>query len=89
MNDFQIKELIYELEFILKKDKRFKQNGDDKYLDQIRRIYKEKQFGHKPIDLTHLINLNNTVDIGDMLYLKHINKMLENANNTIESILNN
>lgn len=89
MIDEEIKELIYELESILKKDKRFKANGDNEYRKQIKKIYQESQYGRKPIDFTNLVNLNNMVDIGDLAYLTHINNMLVRANETISKIINN
>ncbi len=89
MIDEEIKKLIYELESLLKKDKRYKENGDDQYRKQIKKIYQESQYGKKPIDFTNLINLNNMVDIGDMAYLNHINNMLVQANDTIIKIINN
>lgn len=89
MIDEEIKELIYELESILKKDKRFKANGDNEYRKQIKKIYQESQYGRKPIDFTNLVNLNNMVDIGDQAYLTHINNMLVRANETISKIINN
>jgi hypothetical protein len=89
MIDEEIKELIYELEDILKKDKRFKANGDNEYRKQIKKIYIESQYGRKPIDFTNLVNLNNMTDIGDMAYLTHINNMLVRANETISKIINN
>jgi hypothetical protein len=89
MIDEEIKELIYELEGVLKKDKRFKANGDEQYRKQIKKIYQESQYGRKPIDFTNLINLNNMVDIGDIAYLNHINNMLVRANETISKIINN
>jgi hypothetical protein len=87
MNDEEIKKLIYTLEGTLKKDKRFKANGDNEYHNQIKKIYQESQYGKKPIDITNLVNLNNTVDIGDMAYLTYINNMLLRANDTLKKIM--
>jgi hypothetical protein len=92
MIDGEIKNLIYDLEQILKKDKRFKLNGDDQYKNQTKKIYQESQYSKKPIDMTHLvnlINLNNTVDIGDLAYINHINRLLIKAKNKIDDIINN
>ena len=89
MIDEEIKELIYELEGKLKKDKRFKSNGDDHYRKQIKKIYQDSLYGRKPIDFTNLVNLNKTVDIGDIAFLNHINNMLVKANNTIKKIIDN
>lgn len=89
MIDEEIKELIYELEGVLKKDKRFKANGDNQYRKQMKKIYQESQYGRKPINFTNLVNLNNMTDIGDMAYLNHINNMLVKANDTISKIINN
>lgn len=92
MIDEEIKELIYELESMLKKDSRFKENGDDQYRKKIRKIYQPSKFGDKPVDLTSLVNLtnlNNTVDIGDLAYINYINQTLIKAKDTINYIINN
>jgi len=91
MIDEEIKELINELEYILKKDERFKINGDDLFKHHIKKIYQESKFGKKPIDLTNLVrlaSLNNTVDIGDLAYINYINQMLIKAKNIIDNIIN-
>jgi hypothetical protein len=89
MIDEDIKKLINELEGILRKDKRFKANGDNQYRKQMKKIYQESLYNKKPINLTNLVNLNNMTDIGDMSYLTHINNMLVKANETINKIINN
>lgn len=89
MIDEELKKIINELESILKKDSRFITNGDDKYHDQIKKIYKDSKYGRKPIDVTNLVNLNNMVDIGDVAYLNHINRMLIVANRTLDALINN
>ena len=61
MIDEVLKDLIYDLEGLLKKDKRFKANGDNQYRKQIKKIYQDSLYGRKPIDFTNLINLNNQV----------------------------
>jgi hypothetical protein len=88
MIDEVLKDLIYDLEGLLKKDKRFKANGDNQYRKQIKKIYQDSLYGRKPIDFTNLINLNNQVDIGDMAYLTYINNMLIKANDTVKKIIN-
>lgn len=85
----EIKKIIYELESTLKKDKRYKENGDDTYRKQIKKIYQESKYGQKPIDFTNLVNLNKTVDIGDIVFLTHINNVLIKANETIKHIIEN
>ena len=39
MSNIELKELIYSLENILKQDKRFKKNGDNKYKKNIKTLY--------------------------------------------------
>jgi len=85
----EIKKIIYELETILKKDKRYKENSDNTYHKQIKKIYQESKYGQKPVDFTNLVNLNKPTDIGDLVYLTHINNMLINANETLKKIINN
>lgn len=89
MIDNELINMIDELESVLKKDKRFKANGDNHYRKQIRKIYQTSQYGRKPIDLTNLVGLNRIVDIGDIAYLNYINKMLDRANHTLQTIINN
>jgi hypothetical protein len=104
MIDIELKNLINELEDKLKKDYRFKENGDNKYRKQMKRIYQESKYNKKPIDMTSLMNLNptainvspivnlakinNVVDSGDLAFIKHINNMLIQANEKFEMIIN-
>lgn len=89
MIDEEIKNLIYQLEEILKTDKRFFKNKDYKYKNHIKKIYQESKYNKKPIDLTNLVYLNNRVDTGEIAYINHLNQMLLRAHQTIQNILNN
>lgn len=88
MIDEEIKKLINKLEKKLKKDKRFINNNDNEYRDQMKKIYQESKYNKKPINFTGLINLNNTVDIGDLAYIKHIDNLLIKAKNKLDEIMN-
>ncbi len=91
MIDEELVKIINDLELILKKDSRFKINDDDKYRNQMRKIYQESKYNKKPINLTGLINLNqnNTVDIGDIAYINHINNLIVQAKTKLDNIINN
>ncbi len=99
MIDEKIKNIINKLEKILKKDIRYKTNGDDNYRNHIKKIYEESQYAKKPIDLTNLVNFNNkynkkNIDIDieyieDMKYLNSLNNMLIQINNTLNKLINN
>ena len=92
MIDEDLKTLINELETILKKDSRFKLNNDDQYRHRMKRIYQESKYNKKSIDfsgIVNLANLNNTVDIGDLSYINHINTLIIQAKTRLDNIINN
>ncbi len=92
MLDEDLKKIINDLESILKKDSRFKLNNDNNYRNQMKRIYQESKYNKKPLDLSGLVNLpnlNNTVDIGDLAYINHINNLLVQAKTKLDNIINN
>jgi hypothetical protein len=79
-----MEEIIYNLELILNKDKRFKKNGDNNYHKQIKKIYQKNNNLNQTIDITQLMNFNNNE------YLKllmHINDKLIHLNKIIDKII--
>lgn len=87
MIDLELKELIEYAESKLKNDPRF--SKDKEFKKKVLTIYSESKYNKKPIDLTNLINLNNTLDIGDLAIINHINNILINANEKLNQIIKN
>lgn len=90
MIETDLKHMIKDVEALLKKDDRFKENGDNLYKKQMKKIYQESKYNKKPIDMTglaNLANLNDTVDIGDLAYIRYINKMLVSAKEKIDDLI--
>jgi hypothetical protein len=81
MIDSDIAKLIIQLEKILKKDKRFKRNHDNKYRSYIKQLYKTSLYNQTPIDLTSLIQNDN------LIYIKYINMEMDKIKKTLTKII--
>jgi hypothetical protein len=56
----------------------------------MKKIYQESKYNKKPIDMTglaNLANLNDTVDIGDLSYIRYIDNMLISAKEKIDDLI--
>ena len=86
-----MEKIIKNLELILNEDKRFENNGDNNYRNQIKKIYQKNNNLNQTIDISQIIDLNNNNNNNNNEYLAllmYINNKLIQINKTIDKIIN-